>query len=539
MASLNHTRACLCGLLLAPFLAACVHAPAATTIHGVVSIGGAMAGAYIAVRDSQGTGEATQTDARGQYTLTAAGLVAPLVLSASSEQNGNCRYNHKPRAVCLTALVARLFPGSNRVNINALTDQVVSDVANALHFLGPQQLADAPQIPALPFQAHAESHRRLRTGFGAALTSAGVNDVQHFDPVTLPMQADGSGVDAVLGVINHTRGYDNETGEASTTVITDMGWRPIIQPFGPAANEPLQFERASMERERIRSARLRIFIVGDSTAATYERQRLPRMGWGQVFADQFQRDSGIAVVNGARAGRSSRDFYNGGWYLQMARLMQPGDYVFIAHGHNDQNCNGLRPARGVADVTNLCTYPNDASGQRQHPPGQPQMSFQASLETYIADARARGAHPILMTPTTRFLNAERKTAYVNGDTRRVVSQHLTRQNTVGGYAYVGNYSQTIQDTARANHLSLIDLELKTIAFANAHWHDWKNYWLVVSDTVKYPWYATQTAGTPAAPDTTHFQEAGARAMAAMVADGLRETPELRALAQWLKPSGLQ
>jgi lysophospholipase L1-like esterase len=104
---------------------------------------------------------------------------------------------------------------------------------------------------------------------------------------------------------------------------------------------------------------------------------------------------------------------------------------------------------------------------------------------------------------------------------------------------VGNYSQTIQDTARANHLPLIDLEARTIAFANAHAHDWQNYWLVVTDTAKYPWYATQTAGTPTAPDTTHFQEAGARAVAAMVADGLRETPELSALAKWLKPSGQQ
>jgi len=539
MVTLIHTRVRLCSLLLLPMLAACVHAPAVTTIYGVVSVGGPMAGAHIAVRDSQGARVTTRADARGQYTLNAAGLVAPLVLSASSEPHGNCRYNHKPRAICLTALATALSPAGNQVNINALTDQMVSDVASALHFVGPQQLAETPYIPAVPLPVQAESLRQLRAGFGSALASAGVADVEHFDPVTTPMQADGSGVDAVLGVIDHTRGYDNETGEASSTVITDMAWRPIAGPFGPAANEPLQYERARMELERIRSANVRIFIVGDSTAATYERQRLPRMGWGQVFADQFRADGGIAVVNGARAGRSSRDFYNGGWYRQMMRFMQPGDYVFIAHGHNDQNCNGLRAARGVADVTNLCTYPNTATGQRQHPPGQTQMSFQSSLETYIADARARGAHPILMTPTTRFMNADRKTAYANGDTRPVVSQHLTRQNAVGGYAFVGNYSQTIQDTARANHLPLIDLEAKTIRFANAHAHDWQAYWLVVTDTVKYPWYATQTAGTPAAPDTTHFQEAGARAVAELVADGIRETPSLRALSQWLKPSGTQ
>lgn len=212
----------------------------------------------------------------------------------------------------------------------------------------------------------------------------------------------------------------------------------------------------------------------------------------------------------------------------------PGDYVVIAHGHNDQNCNAARALRGAADVANLCTYPNDAAGQRQFPPGQPHLSFQASLEVYVHDARARGAIPVLLTPTTRFLNSERKVAYTLGDLRPVVSQHVTRQNGAAGYAFTGDYSQTVRDTARANGVPLIDLEAKTIRFANAHAHDWKDYWLVVSDTVKFPWYATQTAGTANAPDTTHFQENGARAVAALVAQGIKETPPLRALAQHLR-----
>jgi hypothetical protein len=364
----------------------------------VVAIGGPFELAHVTVRDSQGTRLTTRADALGHYQLDATGLVAPLVLSASSEKDSNCRYNHRLRATCLAALVPVLSSHENGGNINALTDQIASDVATALHFVGPQQLAEAPRTPAIPMQVYAESLRQLRAGFGAALASAGVADTEHFDPVTTPMQANGTGFDAVLGVINHTRGYDNETGEASVTVITDMAWRPIVRPYGPGANEPLQLERARVELEKIRSAKLRVFIVGDSTAATYERQRLPRMGWGQVFADQFKSDSGIAVVNGARAGRSSRDFYNSGWYRQMVRFMRSGDYVLINHGHNDQNCNGLREARGVADLANLCTYPNDANGQRQHPKEQPPMSFQSSLETYVADTRARGAIPILLTP---------------------------------------------------------------------------------------------------------------------------------------------
>ena len=103
----------------------------------------------------------------------------------------------------------------------------------------------------------------------------------------------------------------------------------------------------------------------------------------------------------------------------------------------------------------------------------------------------------------------------------------------GGYAFVGDYSQTVRDTARANNVPLIDIEAATIAFANAHQNDWKNYWLA-ADPVRWPWYATQSAGTLSRPDTTHFQEAGARAVAGMVASGIKAQPALRTLAEKLR-----
>lgn len=515
-------------------LVACASVPQATRLMGVVATSEPLAHAEVTVRDSKGTLAVTQADSQGRYGLDASRLAPPLVAMASESGNGNCRYNHIPRAICLTAWRATLAVGDNTVNINPLTDLVTSQMATALHFVGPQQFAQAPVAPQVPAAVQAQALQQLRMGFGAALARSGAIGISDFDPATVATLAEGRATDAVLSVLNHNRNYDNNSGEASATVITDMGWRPIAPPFGDGANEPLHLDRAEHERAAILAAQTRIFIVGDSTAATYERQRLPRMGWGQVFEAQFKDKEGIKVINGGRAGRASRDFYNGGWYRQMQRYMRPGDYVVIALGHNDQNCNGQRPVRGAADVANLCTYPNDAHGQRQFPAGQPQMSFQTSLEVYINDARARGARPILMTPTTRFLNAERQPAYAHGDTRPVVSQHRTRQNAAAAYAFTGDYSQTIRDTARANGVPLIDLKAKTIAFANAHAHDWQDYWLVVADTVKYPWYATQAAGTLAVPDTTHFQEAGARAMAALVAQGIKETPPLQALARHLK-----
>lgn len=506
----------------------------AQTVVGEVAIKAPMAKARVTLHDSAGATRTAETTSQGRYEIDANGLIPPLAIWASEDGNSNCRRTNTLRAQCLTAVLLALNDGNNIANLNPLTDFVASEVAVALGFVGPQQLSELARTPDVTSDVYLNALQVMHAGFDTALAQAGIETPATFNPMTTNSTIERDAMHRVLNVINHNRGYDNNSGEAAATVITDMGWRPIVKPFGPDANEPLQWDRSKRELERILSARIRVFIVGDSTAATYERQRLPRMGWGQVFQDAFHFDSGVVVINGARAGRSSRDFLHGGWYRQMAPFMQPGDYVLIGHGHNDQNCNSHRDKRGAADVANLCTYPNSAAGLRQFPIGHESMSFQSSLETYVNDARSRGATPILLTPTTRFLNEARKQAFKNGDARPVVSQHLTRQNPSGGYAFVGNYAQTIKDTAFQNSVALIDLESKTIGFANAHALDWQDYWLVVSDTRKYPWYATQKEGSPTMPDTTHFQENGARAIATMLTHGIREIPALRTLSLHLK-----
>jgi lysophospholipase L1-like esterase len=56
----------------------------------------------------------------------------------------------------------------------------------------------------------------------------------------------------------------------------------------------------------------------------------------------------------------------------------------------------------------------------------------------------------------------------------------------------------------------------------------------VADIKTYPYYATQTSGIFDKPDTTHFQEKGARVVASMVAQGIREARELGGYAAYLK-----
>lgn len=508
-----------------------------TSIVGVATAGLPLALASITVVDSTGQVRTATADSQGRYTVASDDLQAPLLLSAiEAGQNTNCRYPNRPLALCLAAYLPTLQVGTtNTANVNPLTDRVASDLAVGLQFTGPQQMVDSGKAPAVSAAALDTALGQMRAGFSTALKAVGVKDVEAFDPVRTPIEANGEGVHALLQVINHNRGYDNNSGETGHTVLTDIGFRPIAGLAGSGPYEPLDYPRAAKELAEIKAAPVRVLIVGDSTAATYELERLPRMGWGQVFQSKFRVDSGVKVLNGARAGRASRDFYNGRWYGQMARFLKPGDYVVINLGHNDQNCDSTKALRGAADVANLCSYPNTAQGTRQYPAGRPEMSFQAALENYIRLARATGATPLIMTPTTRYLNQDRKPAHWSGDTRPVVHSHFTTQNSKNGYAFVGDYSQTIKDTAVANGIPLIDLEAKSIAFANAHAADWTSYWLAVDPTdPRYPYYKTQTSGISTSPDTTHFQTAGAEAMADLVAGGIKETPALSSLAALLK-----
>lgn len=113
-------------------------------------------------------------------------------------------------------------------------------------------------------------------------------------------------------------------------------------------------------------------LVGDSTTAAHG-------GWGPAFCGE--RLSGTAAcINLARAGRSSSSYWaEGAWALALDEMRAQGfaaTYVLIQFGHNDQPG---KPGRS----TDLAT------------------EFPANLKRYIAEARAVGARPVLVTPLTR------------------------------------------------------------------------------------------------------------------------------------------
>lgn len=116
----------------------------------------------------------------------------------------------------------------------------------------------------------------------------------------------------------------------------------------------------------------KIILAGDSTMA-------PGSGWGSVFCAEHVKSS-VACLNLGRGGRSTRSYrQEGSWSLALAEARVPGYahvYVLIQFGHNDQSS---KPERWTDRTT----------------------EFPANLRRFVAEARAAGATPVLVTPLTR------------------------------------------------------------------------------------------------------------------------------------------
>lgn len=198
-----------------------------------------------------------------------------------------------------------------------------------------------------------------------------------------------------------------------------------------------------------------VFLVGDSTVSSYAPPD-PRQGWGQVIGQFFAPE--VAVKNFALSGRSSKSFIEEGAWAPVAAAIQPGDYVFIQFGHNDQK----RDQRGT-----------DAFG-----------SYQEFLARYVEDTQKAGGIPVLVTPVGR-----------GG-----------MKNSSGPGSH-GRYPQAMLELAQTRKLLAIDLT----ALSEAHFRQ-----LGFSATLKL-FLASQDGK-----DDTHFLPAGAQEIARLVARAIQD-----------------
>ena len=147
------------------------------------------------------------------------------------------------------------------------------------------------------------------------------------------------------------------------------------------------------------SAKPRLVLIGDSTVKNGRgRGDGGLYGWGQVIDELFDLDR-IEIENRALGGRSSRTYLTESLWASSLEQLRPGDFVLIQFGHNDggQMFVGNRPRasiKGNGDETKTGIVEQTDKQETVH-------SYGWYLRQYIADARRKGAIPIVLSPIPR------------------------------------------------------------------------------------------------------------------------------------------
>lgn len=203
-----------------------------------------------------------------------------------------------------------------------------------------------------------------------------------------------------------------------------------------------------------------VYVVGDSTVA--DQYAEPYASWGQMLPAMF--DDTLLVANHAKSGASLKSFLTDLRFEKVLANMGKGDWLLIQFGHNDQKQEWPQ------------TYVD------------PEWTYPAYLKTYIAEARRRGALPILVT------SPERRNFDESG--------HI--KDTLGAYA------QAVRKVAQEEGVPLVDLNRASITLYEALGPE-----------------IAPSAFAMNGEDHTHHDNYGAWLMASAVAQGLRSAaPEL-------------
>jgi lysophospholipase L1-like esterase len=203
-----------------------------------------------------------------------------------------------------------------------------------------------------------------------------------------------------------------------------------------------------------------IYLAGDSTVT--DQYGEDAASWGQMLPAML--DDQIVVSNQAKSGETLKSFLTGLRLDKILSTIREGDWLFIQFGHNDQKSQWPQ------------TYVDT------------QETYPAYLRAYIAEARRRGAHPVLVT------SPERRNFDANG---KIVGT-------------MTDYAEVVRHIAAEQHVPLIDLNTDTKAIYEALGPD-------ISPR------AFMAHGT----DKTHNDNYGAWLLASAIAERIRANiPEL-------------
>lgn len=266
------------------------------------------------------------------------------------------------------------------------------------------------------------------------------------------------------------------------------------------------------------AAKPKIFVIGDSMAASYEEAKYPRMGWGQALSSFFTDE--VEVVNCAVAGTSSRSFYYDYWKSgvtgSVLDQIGEGDYLLFTFGANDtKNDNTNYDEDGNLTVaTYRKTNPalgSDVAIPAENgatPDGNPTYSFKAFMKAYITETIGKGATPIMLTQPERGDNRSSNYQFA-------VPTMAEYTTAITELADELNKDESIKD----KFLCLKDITPNTLALYKEYGEtNYKKLFCCFAAGK----YNTDYWGENAVADTTHFRDFGAAEVAGIIVEELIE-----------------
>jgi len=197
-----------------------------------------------------------------------------------------------------------------------------------------------------------------------------------------------------------------------------------------------------------------VWYIGDSTVARNNIHSWPQTGMSQGLSLYLK--EAVRIESHAKNGRSTKSFLDEGRFAPVEAGMQPGDFLLIQFGHNDEKDD---PARHT----------------------DPDTTFRENLLRFVTAAKKAGAYPVLLTPIARRLFDE------NGSF--LPGSH-------------GAYPDAVKRTGREAGVPVIDLTTFT-----------ENFLALLGDEDSRPLFVWPK-------DNTHLKPEGAVKMAGFLAQGL-------------------
>lgn len=205
-----------------------------------------------------------------------------------------------------------------------------------------------------------------------------------------------------------------------------------------------------------------IFIAGDSTVTDQANE--PYVGWGQMLPRFF--NERVAIANYAESGRALYSFKGEHRLEKILSVIKPNDYLLIQFGHNDQ--------------------------KDKSPGSGPFTSYKTNLKYYIAQTRAKGAIPVIITPMER----------------RRWKENAPQQT-------LSDFAQAAREAAKEENAPLLDLHAMSLQFYGSLGPKKS-----LKAFVHYP-ANTFPEQKEALKDDTHFNAYGAYELARCIVEGIK------------------